>query len=201
MSIHGVIRRLDDINIKATHLVKWLVPVLILILVYEVFMRYVIGNPTLWVFDMAYMTCSLFLAIGMGYTLQVGGQVNIDIIIDSLPPRTRSILQAVFYVVLFFPLWGLITYFFLFYVVDSWESLDRARVGTWMPPIYPFNTWLWIGSLLLFLQGISEFLKLIYLAITGKETYEDPEKPEQTEETTSDNANDHEALGEAPSDA
>jgi len=181
-SLHNTIRVIEKINAWAIHLVKWLVPVLILTLVYEVIMRYGMGRPTLWSYDVTYMLCSIFLAIGMAYTLKEGGHVNIDIILEKLSIKQRAILQAVFYVILFFPLWGLITYFFASYVVDSWISLSVARVGTWRPPIYPFNTWIWIGSLLLFLQGIAELLKYIYMAKTGRDDYIDPSEEEKIQE-------------------
>ncbi len=168
---HGIIKAIDKINEVAIKTVQWLVLFLILTLVYEVFMRYAVGTPTLWSYDVTYFSASIFLAIGMGYTLKEGGHVNIDIFIERMSIRTRAILQAFFYVLLFFPLWYLILDAFLPNVLASWASGERARVGSWMPIIYPFKTWLFVGIALLILQGVSEFLKLIFMAITNEDTY------------------------------
>ena len=168
---HGIIKVIDKINEYAIKSVQWFVLFLILTLVYEVFMRYAMGAPTLWSYDVTYFSASLFLAIGMGYTLKEGGHVNIDIIIERMSVRSRALLLAFFYLLLFFPLWYLILDAFLPNVLASWASGERARVGSWMPIIYPFKTWLFIGVLLLMLQGVSEFLKLIYMAITNEDKY------------------------------
>ncbi|GEM_PF-253237 len=169
----GIIRVIDKINEYVIKTVQWFVLVLIITLAYEVYMRYVMGSPTLWSYDITYFSTSIFLALGMGYTLKDGGHVNIDIIIERMAIRPRAILLAVFYLVLFFPLWILILNAFLPNLLYSWETAERARVGSWMPPIYPYKTWLFVGIILLALQGISEFLKLIYMAITNEDKYID----------------------------
>lgn len=172
MSIfHGVIKVIDKISELFIRLVQWFVLILIVTLVYEVFMRYAMGAPTLWSYDVTYFSASLFLALGMAYTLKEGGHVNIDIIIERMSVRSRAILLAVFYLVLFFPLWVLILDAFLPNVMYSWTTGERARVGSWMPIIYPFKTWLFVGVALLTLQGVSEFMKLIYMAITNEDKY------------------------------
>jgi len=183
MSIfHGIIKAIDKINEIAIKSVQWFVLFLILTLVYEVFMRYAVGSPTLWSYDVTYFSASLFLAIGMGYTLKEGGHVNIDIIIERMSVRSRAILLAFFYLFLFFPLWYLILDAFLPNVLASWASGERARVGSWMPIIYPFKTWLFVGIVLLILQGVSEFLKLIYMAITNEDKYVSKSAAERVQE-------------------
>lgn len=172
MSIfHGVIKVIDKISEIFIKIVQWFVLFLIVTLVYEVFMRYAMGAPTLWSYDVTYFSASLFLALGMAYTLKEGGHVNIDILIERMSVRTRAILLAAFYLILFFPLWLLIIDAFLPNVLYSWATGERARVGSWMPIIYPFKTWLFVGVALLSLQGVSEFLKLIYMAITNEDKY------------------------------
>lgn len=179
---HKIIKIIEKINEFAIKSVQWLVIVLIITLAYEVFMRYAMSSPTLWSYDVTYFATSLFLAIGMGYTLREGGHVNIDIILERMPLRPRAILLAVFYLVLFFPLWILILNAFLPNLLYSWETGERARVGSWMPPIYPFKTWLFVGIVLLTLQGVAEFMKLVYMAITGTDAYVEKSAEEKVKE-------------------
>ncbi len=179
---HGIIKVIEKINEYFIKAVMWFVLFLIVTLVYEVFMRYAVGSPTLWSYDVTYFSASLFLALGMAYTLKEGGHVNIDILIERMSVRTRAIVLAFFYLLLFFPLWYLIMDAFLPNVLASWASGERARVGSWMPIIYPFKTWLFVGVLLLTLQGVAEFLKLIYMAITNEDTYAEKSALEKIQE-------------------
>ena len=179
---HGVIKVIDKFNEYVVKVVQWFVLILVLTLVYEVFMRYAMGAPTLWSYDVTYFSASLFLALGMAHTLKEGGHVNIDIIIEKMSIRTRAILQAFFYLLLFFPLWYFIIEAFLPNVIYSWTTGERARVGSWMPIIYPFKTWLFAGVVLLTLQGVSEFLKLIYMAITNEDKYVEKSALERVQE-------------------
>ena len=167
-TINRIINTIDKINEYVARAVQWFVLILILTLVYEVVMRYVFGNPTLWSFDVTYMSASIFLMLGMGYTLKEGGHVNIDILVGNLSRRNQAILNLVFFVILFFPLWYAILHSFTPNLIRAWETAERARVGTWRPPIYPFKTWLFLGMVLLLIQGISEFLKELLIVLRGE---------------------------------
>lgn len=162
-----VIKTIDRINEFVTKYVQWLVLVLVFTLVYEVIMRYIFRSPTLWSFDVSYMSASIFIMLGMGYTLQQQGHVNIDIIVEKFSRRTQAVFNIIFMLLLFFPLWFSIMDVFIPHLIRSWAIGERASVGTWLPPIYPFKTWLLAGMVLLFLQGISEFLKEI-LVLSGR---------------------------------
>ena len=172
-ALHSIIRVIDYINQKAIGVVQWFVLVLVLILMYEVVMRYLMGTPTLWSFDATYMVSSLFLSIGMAYTFQAGGHVNIDIISERLSVRNRAILFSALFLILFFPLWGLLLKNFVPHLLRSWRIGEKAAMGSVQPIIYPFKTWIFVSCVLLILQGISEFLKNVFTAITGKDYYVD----------------------------
>ncbi|UMZ72627.1 TRAP transporter small permease subunit [Natranaerofaba carboxydovora] len=164
-----IIGVIDKINDYAARAVQWFVLILVVTLVYEVIMRYVFNSPTLWSFDVSYMSASIFLMLGMGYTLKEGGHVNIDIIVGNLSRRNQAILNLIFFAILFFPLWFSVLYAFTPNLINSWAIGETAAVGTWRPPIYPYKTWLYVGMFLLLIQGISEFLKELLIIFRGEE--------------------------------
>jgi TRAP-type mannitol/chloroaromatic compound transport system permease small subunit len=53
-------------------------------------------------------------------------------------------------------------------VIQSWRILERSSIG-YFPPIYPYKTWILIGTLILVLEGINVFIKELYRLIHGKE--------------------------------
>ena len=65
-----------------------------LILTYEVFCRYFFSAPTIWVQETSiYLYMWTMLAAG-SYTLQKRKHVHVDLLVERLPARPRSVLEA-----------------------------------------------------------------------------------------------------------
>jgi len=66
-----------------------------LILTYEVFVRYVFNSPTIWVQETSIYLYMWTMLAAASYTLQKRKHVHVDLVIDRLPARPRSVLEAV----------------------------------------------------------------------------------------------------------
>jgi TRAP-type mannitol/chloroaromatic compound transport system permease small subunit len=163
-----IVKIIDTISEKIAKAFSYLTFVLVLTLTYEVIRRYIFNSPTQWSFDMTYFASSLFLVFGLAYTFSIGGHVSVDLITCKLSKRVSALIFVIFMLSLFFVSWGNIINALIPHVKQSWLLKERSMTG-FMPPIYPYKTWLLAGIILLFIQGISEFLKKLYLLITGKE--------------------------------
>jgi C4-dicarboxylate transporter DctQ subunit len=65
-----------------------------LILTYEVLVRYLLNAPTIWVQETSiYLYMWTMLAAG-SYTLQKRKHVHVDLVVERLPARPRSFLEA-----------------------------------------------------------------------------------------------------------
>jgi TRAP-type mannitol/chloroaromatic compound transport system permease small subunit len=164
--IFGLVDRANELLAK---LFSWSIVLLVLTMTYEVISRYVFGAPTLWSYDVSYFLSSLMIMMGMAYTLRIKGHVNIDIVYSRFSPRARALLDVVFALILFFPLFVLIMAAMIPHVMFSWRIEERSWVGTWLPIIYPYKTWVAVGVGMLLVQGTVEFLRNLYVAITGGE--------------------------------
>lgn len=156
------------INKQVARFFSLFIVLVVLSLVYEVVMRYVFSSPTAWSFDVTYMLCSLFIVMGLGYNLQVKGHVSVDIIYNRFSPRIQALVYVVMFLVLFFPCWVLIAKIMIPHLIKSWAWQERASIGTWMPVVYPFKTWIFGGVLLFILQGVAEFLKNLQVLMYGE---------------------------------
>jgi TRAP-type mannitol/chloroaromatic compound transport system permease small subunit len=147
--------------------------VLILLLVgsltYEVVMRYLLGAPTQWSFDLSYMLTSLALVLAMGHVLQLNEHVRVDLLLHHLSPRVAATIEAILYLLLFFPFIWVLFLVLPPHVANSWRMGERYTAGTWLPPIYPFKTWITIGMALLALQGAVQFLRALRRACGASE--------------------------------
>ena len=138
-----------------------------LLLVYEVIMRYLLDNPTIFAQE-----TSIYLYGGIGmfggaYTLLYKGHVSLDIIYGRLSARRQAILD-----IITSPL------FFLFCIVLIWQgwemgyvswTMDEHSPSPWGPPLYPIKLVIPVATGLLLLQGVVKLVRDIYIVVTGKE--------------------------------
>lgn len=165
-TVLGIIDRANEIVAKTF---AWALVLLVLTMAYEVVSRYVFNSPTLWSYDLSYFLGSMTLILGMAYTLRIKGHVSIDIIYNRFTPRVRALLDVIFALVLFFPLWILMVKAMIPHLIFSWAKHETSWVGTWQPVIYPFKTWITLGTVMLLLQGTAEFIRDLAVLVTGGE--------------------------------
>lgn len=166
-----VIAMMNIINIfneKIAWIASFCIPLLILSLIYEVVARYAFNAPTTWSSDATYFLCSIALMFTMAYTWQVGGHVSVDMILVKLPVRVQAFLNVFFMLTMFFLCWFLIIWAMVPNAIESWRILERSSIG-YFPPIYPYKTWILIGTIMLVFQGFNVFISELYRLINGKE--------------------------------
>ena len=159
--IRGVIKTIDLLNKSIGHAFAWCIVILTLGISYEVFVRYVLRDPTSWAFDLSYILYgALFLMCG-AYTLSRGGHVRADIFYRRWPVRTQASLELVLYFVFYFP--GVIAL-----IIAGWgygtESMRIREVSVNSPvgvPIWPLKMLIPAAGVLLTLQGIAEVLRCV----------------------------------------
>lgn len=159
---------IDTISEWSGRLFAWLIVPLVIGDTYEVFARYVFNAPTIWAYDLSYMLYGAHFMLGAGYTLLKGGHIRTDIFYQNWSPRTQGRVDALLYLLFFFP--GLI-FFFWMGAQEGVHSLligERSDASPWRPVLYPLKLAIPVTALLLLLQGVSEFIKSAHLAVKGR---------------------------------
>ena len=86
-TLHSVIDRISTLLGRVAEVV---VVLLIASMLYEVVARYVFGAPTLWAFDIAYMSTGALFVLGAAQALRQDAHVRIDVLSSRFPPRVRG---------------------------------------------------------------------------------------------------------------
>lgn len=148
-------------------LVSWLIVPMVLALVYEVTARYFLNAPTVWAYDVTFITYGTFFMLGSAYTLQRSGHIRTDCYYGQWSPRTQGMVDTICYLIFFFP--PLIV--FLFVTWDFfWISFlrdERSVTSPWLPRIWPLKAVLPATCVLLIVQGTAELLRSIHAWKTG----------------------------------
>jgi len=157
---------IDNISDWSGKICSFAVPLIMLIVTYEVIARYGFNSPTAWAHDtVKFLFGGAFVLVG-AYTLRHHAHVRIDIFYNRFRPRTRAILDLVTSV-----------FFFSFCAVVLWQGMKFAGVSLaareytitfWHAPVYPVKMAIPVGGALLLLQGLAKFI-LDVITVTGRE--------------------------------
>ena len=155
----SLIHAIESLSVWIGRAFGWCILILTLSVAYEVFMRYVLNAPTVWVFDMmVQMYGALFLMAGP-YALAQDSHVRGDVLYRLFPVRWQARIDFVLYLLFFFP--GMLALFWYGWEIaaDSW----RYKEVSWNSPariqIYFFKTLIPVAGALLIAQGVAEILR------------------------------------------
>jgi len=148
---------IDSLNEWVGKNFGWLIIPLILLVVFDVTLRYVFNRPTTWAWDINIQLLGALVVLGGGYALRNGAHIGVDALVIHLSPKKRALVD-------------LCTSAFFFFGVgvllwkaagDAWFSwqIKELYTSVFAPPIYPFKILMVVGILLLFLQGLVKFLR------------------------------------------
>lgn len=152
-------RWLDRVSGTAGAVAAWLVIPLIAASCYEVFSRYVLGQPTLWAYEVGYMVMGTHFLIGLAYTLREGEHVRVDIFYRHVSRKKQALIDAFTYVVLLLPLSLWLSLGLAEKVMKAYESHERSGMSAFNPVIWPFRAVMCAAFVLLALQAIAQLIR------------------------------------------
>lgn len=161
------VNAIDRFTDRTGSWIAWLNVPLVLIVTYEVVMRYVFDAPTLWVFDTTYMLYGTIFMLGAAYALHKGAHIRTDFFYEKWTAKTKGLVDSISYLVFFFP--SLI----MLLVAsgnEAWYAYtihETSEQTPWRPILWPYKSVVPLTCILLMVQGISETIKSVYAWRTG----------------------------------
>lgn len=160
--LRRVVTLIDALSMKVGHMVKYLIPVLVFVLFFEVVSRYVFDKPTIWVLETSMMIFGSIGALCWGYTLKIGGHVRVDVFYTMLPKWWKAFIDVLLTLLFLFPFQLILIRTGIKWSLFALKTGEKMVESSWLPPTAPFRIVLTIGFILFFIQGISEFIKNTY---------------------------------------
>ncbi len=159
---------IDQLNKTVGHAFSWCAVMLTLGTCYEVFVRYLLNDPTSWAFDLSYMMYGAVFFMAGAYTLSRSGHVRADMFYRLWPDRTQAVVEMTLYVLFFFP--GMLAL-----LVAGWGygtgAMGIREVSVNSPagmPIWPLKMMIPVGGALMLLQGVAEILRCVLCLREGR---------------------------------
>jgi TRAP-type mannitol/chloroaromatic compound transport system permease small subunit len=166
--MNRIIYAIDQFSKTIGHVFAWCIVILMLGTSWEVFVRYVLNDPTSWAFDFSYIMYGALFYMAGAYTLSRGGHVRADMFSRLWPERVQAGVELTLYIVFFFP--GVISLMYSgwSYGYDSMRIREMSINSPVGIPIWQIKMLIPVGGALIALQGVAEVMRCIVCLRDGK---------------------------------
>ena len=155
-----IARFIDVFNDWFGRIVAPIIAVLALVVIYDISLRFFIGRPSDWAFEVTKQLFAVHFMLLGAYALYHRAHVEVDVIKNLFSKKVQAILEILGYLIFFGPFiyisldhaWG--------YAMRSWNRGETTS-GMVSVPVYPVKMVMVIAGVLLLLQAIALVLQAI----------------------------------------
>ena len=147
----------------------WFCLFLVLLLSWEVFMRYVLSRPTIYSYEISTMMGVTIAAGGLAFAHKYQGHVRVDVFWKNLSPKGKAIADVIGAFIFFFPLITILTYVSAKWALRSFVEHEIMTTTYLYPPAWPVRAVMMLGLLLFLPQGVAKLIRDVYLIAKGEQ--------------------------------
>ncbi|MGM0544537.1 MAG: TRAP transporter small permease subunit [Pseudomonadota bacterium] len=158
--MHAIANAIDTLNEYFGRIIAPLIAVITLIVLYDIAMRFFLGRPSDWAFDVTKMLFGAHFMLMAAYALRHHAHVEVDVLKRLLTRKRQAVLEIIGYGVFFVPfIWLMLTYGWLFF--ERSISRGETTYGMVSIPVYPVKGVIVVAAVLILLQAIAIVLRAI----------------------------------------
>ncbi len=156
---------IDGLNDRIGGAIRWLVLAMVLVGAYNAIARYLTRYAAMSLSSNAYLDLqwyffSLVFLLGAAYGLRRDVHVRVDVLYSRLSRRTRTWIDLAGTILFLLPFSVVMLWMAWPAVRNSWEIKEVSPDPGGLPR-YPIKAVILVSFVLLFLQGVSEAIKLV----------------------------------------
>jgi TRAP-type mannitol/chloroaromatic compound transport system permease small subunit len=168
-SLAVLVAKLDGITARIGRATAWTSVLMLLSMFLVVVLRHVFNLGSIALQEsITYLHATLFICVS-AYTLGNNGHVRVDVFYRGFSERQKAWVNLFGVLCLLFPVMGVLGWYSIDYVANSWRIGEGSREAGGIPALYLMKSLILVFVLLFFIQGISELLRNL-LILLDKET-------------------------------
>jgi len=157
----------DRLNEKVGQFVAWLTTVLVLVVFYDVILRYVFAKGNIAMQELEWHLFSMIFLLGAAYTLKTDGHVRVDIVYVKFSEKTKAWINFFGAFLFLIPFSVIVIYATCDFIHNSWMVQEVSPDPGGLPARYIIKAMIPLGFFLLISQGVAEAFKNL-LTIAGE---------------------------------
>ena len=176
--MRALVRAIDGISRMFGAIAAVLVIVLVVLMLYDVVLRYIFNAPTIWGNDLNTWLMGASFVLSIAYAMATDSHVRVDLLYNRQTRRHIRIFDLVGLTLIILPTVAWITWGLLDHFLMAYRSLERSGSGGWNPIVWPFKLILLVGFAIFTVQIAAEIIKRI-ASLLGH-PFEPPEEAADT---------------------
>jgi len=159
---------IDSISEWSGRVFMWFLLTLMLQLCFEVFMRYVLNNPTIFSMELATQMGVAIGAGGLAYCHLHDGHIRVDVMWRLLSPKARAFADILGSFIFCYPLMILLIWDSVKWVQYAIQVHEISQASYLYPILWPVRTVMLIGFILFMPQEVAKLIRNVHF-VRGRE--------------------------------
>jgi TRAP-type C4-dicarboxylate transport system permease small subunit len=176
--------------------VSILLPLLAGMVAFEVFARYILGQPTIWVYDTSLFLFGYISSLGGAYAQQKKAHINVDIIYVKLPKYVRSIFNLIT-IILAVGFLVLLAKMSFEKFTESMQYHYRTK-SEWGPEVYHFWLMMAVSAVIFIAEYSAEFIENLFYVCTRRTLFSKKSSEEKALSSLQHEPDESEEIGNDP---
>jgi len=156
---------IDGANSAIGRAVAWVYPVLVVVIVLNVVLRYGFSRGMIELEEIQWHLYSVGFLLAFAYAYRMDDHVRVDVLSSRLSEKGRAIIEILGCVLLLIPFLSIVSYFSFDFFWRSWSIRETSDMPNGLPARYVIKAALSIGLVMLLMQAVSVTLKKILLLL------------------------------------
>ena len=161
------IRAIDMFTERSGGVVSWLALLLVVVVVYDVFTRYVLSASSVAVQELEWHIFALLFLLAASYTLKHNRHVRVDVFYVRLTRKQQAMVDIMGGIFFLLPFTLVIIFTSWSYVSNSFFILESSPDPGGLPYRFVLKAAIPLGFMLFLVQGVAEIFRSV-LVITDK---------------------------------
>lgn len=161
-----LLHHIERLNVLIGKAVSFLIWIGIVVLCWEVVARYLFGAPTIWAHGYTQRIFGAYFVLVGAYTLIRRNHVRVDLLLGTRSPRFNAFLDLVNCA--FLITWGVVLIWEGFWLFEDAWRFNELDDSVLRHPMWPIKLALFIGALLITVQGVIEAIRSLVLIVNPK---------------------------------
>lgn len=157
--MRGLVRAVDGLSRFFGAIAAVLVIILVVLMLYDVVLRYAYNAPTTWGNDMNTWLMGASFILSIAYAMSTDSHVRVDLLYDERTRPRMRIFDLIGLSLVILPTVSWITWGLWGHFMDAYRTGERSGSGGFNPIVWPFKFILLVGFAIFTLQVAAEVIK------------------------------------------
>lgn len=166
----NIATEIDRINCVIGKATSWLTFGLVVIIIFDVFMRYVFSTTSAASFELEWHLFAAIFLLSAGWTFQQDRHVRVDVFYTHFSPLTKAWINGLGCLILLIPLCYIGVSEGVQFAYNAYKLGETSPDPGGLPARFIIKASIPLGFLLLGMQGLAEILKSFATIVNGRKS-------------------------------